>query len=153
MLLSTCVVIFPSLVPWPFFATWENWSGEEPIPFLFPLPECWQSNQVALRKWRNARNNGDQESWAIVAVCRRLGYAGLKPDHKKAVRSFGNGRDVLRACQSWMDSLNASKIAPESLCQRKRCFFPGSSFLSDQILQGRQSLQWNVSGQHYHVPQ
>ena len=26
---------------------------------------------------------------------RRLGYAGLKPDHKKAVRSFGNGRDVL----------------------------------------------------------
>jgi len=27
--------------------------------------------------------NGNQESWAIEAVCRRLGYTGLKPDHKK----------------------------------------------------------------------
>jgi len=26
-----------SLVPRPFFATWENWSGERPIPFLFPV--------------------------------------------------------------------------------------------------------------------
>ena len=89
--------------------------NEWPIPFLFPLPECWQSNQVALQKWRNTRNNGEQESWAIEAVCRRLGYAGLKPDHEKAVRSFGNSRDVLRACQPWMHSLNASKIAPVSL--------------------------------------
>ena len=32
-------------------------------------------------------NNGDQESWAIKAVCRRLGYAGLKPASEKAVRS------------------------------------------------------------------
>jgi len=27
-------------------------------------------------------------------VCRRLGYPGLKPDHEKTVRSFGNGWDV-----------------------------------------------------------
>ena len=67
-----------------------------------------------------------------------VGYAGLKPDHEKAVRSFGNSRDVLRACQPWMDSLNASKIAPESLCHWKRCFILGSSFLGDWNLQGRQ---------------
>ena len=85
-------------------------------------------------------SNGDQESWAIETVCRRLGYAGLKPDHEKAVRSFGF---VLRAFQPWMDSLNASKIAPESLCYWKRCFFLRSSFLGDRNLR---SLQWNVSG-------
>ena len=95
-------------------------------------------------------NNGDQESWAIEAVCRRLGYAGLLPDHEKDVRSFGNGRDVLRACQLWMDSLNASKIAPESLCCWKRGFFPGSSLLGDRNLR---SLQRNVSGRRYRVPQ
>ena len=83
------------------------------------------------------RNNGDWESRAIEAVCRRLGYTGLKPDHENAVRSLGNGRDVLRACQPWTDSLNASKIAPESLCRWKRCFFLGSSFLGDWNLQGR----------------
>ena len=83
-------------------------------------------------------NNGDQERWAIDAECRRLGYAGLKPDHEKAVRSFGNSRNVLRACQPWMDSLNASKIAPESLCRWKRFFFLGSSFLGDQNLMRRQ---------------
>jgi len=44
-----------------------------------------------------ATKNAKQE-----AVCRRLGYAGLKPDHEKAVMSVGNDRDVrnvLRACQ------------------------------------------------------
>jgi len=30
----------------------KNLSGERPIPFLFPPPERWRSNQVALRKWR-----------------------------------------------------------------------------------------------------
>ena len=96
-------------------------------------------------------NNGDQESWAIEAVCRSLGYAGLKPDHKTAVRSFGNGQDVLRACQPWMDSLNASKIAPESLCRWKRCFFLESSFLGDRNLQGRQIFATKCL--RYHVPQ
>ena len=37
--------------------------------------------------------------------------------YEKAVRSFGNDWDVLRACQSCMDCLNASKIAPESFCR------------------------------------
>ena len=144
-----------SLVSFPdhFSPHGKNRSGERPIPFLFPPPECWRSNQVALRKWRIHGNNGDQESWAIEAVYRRLGYAGLKPDHKKAVRSFRNGRDVLRACQPWMDRLNASKIGPESLCRWKRCFFPESLFLGDQNLQGRPSLQRNVSGWRYLVPQ
>jgi len=86
------------------------------------------------------RNNGDHKSWAIEAVCRRLGYTGLKPDHEKAVRSFRNGQDVLRACQPWMDSLNASKIAPKSLCRWKRCFFPGLSFLGNQKPPGKTDL-------------
>ena len=38
-----------SLVPRSFL------SGERSIPFSFPPPECWRSNQVALRKWRNTR--------------------------------------------------------------------------------------------------
>ena len=92
----------------------KNWSGEWPIPFSFPLPECWRSDQVSLRKWRIHGNNGNQESWAIEAVCRRLGYAGLKPDHEKAVRSFGNGRDVLGACQPWMQRSQLSRILRES---------------------------------------
>jgi len=49
--------------------------------------------------------------------------------------------------------LNASKIAPESLCRWKRCFFPGSSFLGDRNLQGRGSLQRCVSGRRYRVLQ
>ena len=72
------------------------------------------------------------------AMCRRLGYAGLKPDHEKAVRSVGNSWDVLRTCQPWMDCWNASKITPGPLCCWKRCFFLGSSFLGDWNLQGRQ---------------
>jgi len=35
-----------------------------------------------------------EESWAIKVVCRRLGYADLKPDHEKAVRSFANNQDM-----------------------------------------------------------
>jgi len=42
-------------------------------------------------------NNGDQESWAIKAVCRKLGYVELKLDHKKAVRSAMNSQDVLES--------------------------------------------------------
>ena len=146
------------LIPRPLFATQgKNWSGERPIIFRSRSLRRNVGGPVRLLCESDVIHgaNGNQETWAIEAVCRRLGYTGLKPDHKKAVMSFGNGRDVLRACQLWMDSLNASKIAPESLCRWKRCFFPGSSFLGldDRNLQGRQSLQRNVSGQRYRVPQ
>jgi len=33
----------------------------------------------------------------IEAICRRLGYTGLKPDHEKAVRSFMNGQDLFES--------------------------------------------------------
>ena len=36
--------IFTSLVPRPFFATQGKWSGEQPIPISFHMPECWQAN-------------------------------------------------------------------------------------------------------------
>jgi len=39
------------------------------------------------------KNNGNQESRAS----RILGYAGLKLDHEKAVRSFVNGLDVFES--------------------------------------------------------
>ena len=42
----------------------------------------------------------------------------------------------LRAWQPIVESLNASKIAPESLCRCKTLFFPGSSFLGNQNLCG-----------------
>ena len=102
------------------------------------------------------RNNGAQESWAIEAVCRRLGYAGLKPASEKAVRSFANSRDVLRAwivnCE-WKVWMPVRLLQSLSVAERARCFFPGSSFLGDRNLQGRWSLQWCVSGRRYHVPQ
>ena len=63
-------------------------------------------------------NNGNQESWAIEAVYRRSGYAGLKPSREKAVRSFVNGWDVLRASQPWMESLNASLSLQEVFLSR-----------------------------------
>ena len=51
-------------------------------------------------------NNGDQEGWAIEAICRRLGYAGLKPAGEKAVRCFANSLDtwklVNREWKVWM---------------------------------------------------
>ena len=34
------------------------------------------------------------------AVCRRLGLAGLKPEHEKAVRSFMNSQDVFESLTS-----------------------------------------------------
>jgi len=81
----------------------------------------------------------------IEAVCRRLGYTGLKPDHEKLVRSFVNSWDVLESLTTpTVESLNASEIAPESLCCWKIFIFPESTFLSDQNLRGRQSLQQNV---------
>jgi len=60
---------------------------------LVPHAGCWQANQVALCDVIHGQN-GHQESWAIEAICRRLGYAGLKQDHKKVVRSFMNSHDV-----------------------------------------------------------
>jgi len=68
-------------------------------------------------------NNGDQESWAIEAVCRTLGYAVLKTDHKKAARGIVNGQDEFGAWQPTVESLNASKIASESLCWWKKFSF------------------------------
>ena len=53
-------------------------------------------------------NNGDQESRVIEAVYRRLGYAGLKPGHETAVRSFVNGQDVSESLTTDSGSLNAS---------------------------------------------
>ena len=33
------------------FSPWRGkLSGEQPIPFSFHMPECWQANQVALHK-------------------------------------------------------------------------------------------------------
>jgi len=42
-------------------------------------------------------HHSDQESWAIEAVCRRLGYTGLKLDHEKGVRSFMKVWDVFES--------------------------------------------------------
>ena len=84
------------------------------------------------------RNNGDQESWAIKAVCRRLHYTGLKPDHEKAIRSFRNGREVLRTCQPWMDRLNANKIAPGSITEN------GVTFQDCRFLAIRTSREDNL---------
>ena len=109
-----------SLVPRLFFATWEKfvWWKAYSVPVPSTRMLAVQSGCFAKVKYLLHGNNGDQESWAIEAVRRRLGYTGLKPDHKKAIRSFRNGRDVLRACQMWMDRLNASKIAPESIAEK-----------------------------------
>jgi len=94
-------------------------------------------------------NNGNQESWAIKAVCRRLGYAVLKPDHKKAVRSFMN---ALKNYVWELDNRHWKFWMPIRLLQSLSFFFPGSYFLGDCNLQGRQSLQWSISGRHYCVP-
>jgi len=64
----------------------------------------------------------------------------LRRTETRSQEGYQEFRDVLRACQPWMDSLNASKIVPESLCRWKRCFFLGLSFLGDQNLQGRQTI-------------
>jgi len=149
ILVVSSVGLSPEFWSWKFWSPGLKFSVEKWSPRTHFFGKNSPPNQVALRsdvihgniKWRPRKvsNRGSvQES-----------YAGLKPDHEKAFRSFGNGRDVLRACQPWMDSLNASKIPPESLCRWKRCFFPGSSFLGDRNLG---SLQRNVSGRRYRVP-
>ena len=57
-------------------------------------------------------NNGDQESWVIKAVLRRLGYTVLKPEHEKTDRNLMNSQDVFENLQSTVETVNASKIAP-----------------------------------------
>ena len=98
-----------SLVPRPFFATQGKtglvnclfhshslrWNVGSPIRLL-----CEDDVLHG--------NNGDQKSWAIEAVCKRPGYAGLKPDHKKAVRSFRMCWELVKNCE-WT-VLNASKM-------------------------------------------
>ena len=143
-----------SLVSFPdhFSPHGKNWSGERPSPFSFPPPNV--SGPIRLLCERDVihGNNGDQESWAIEAVCRRLGCAGLKPASEKAVRSFANGRDVLRGCQPWMESLNASKIAPESVAERG-VSFQDRRFLVIGTSREDNLLQRCVSGRRYRVPQ
>jgi len=136
-----------SLIPRPliFSPHREKRSGEWPIPFYVGRPIMLRCTSEVIHG-----NNGDQESWAIEAVCRTLGYAVLKTDDKKAARGIVNGQDEFGAWQPTVESLNASKIASESLCWWKKILFPGSSFLGNQNLWGRQR---NVSGRHYHVPQ
>ena len=107
---------------------------------------CKQVDQKKLQKWHKLGNNGNQESLAIKAVIRRLGYAGQKLDHQKAVRSFVNSRDVFESLKPAMESLNGNEFAPESPWCWQRFFFPGS-FLCDQNLWERQ-IKW-----HYCVPQ
>ena len=95
-------------------------------------------NLVVLCNWHNTRAYGDRGNWAIKVVCRRLGYAGLKPDHEKAVRSFVNNQDMFvstidRQRKVWM---------PVRLLRSLTDFFLCFAFRTSW---GRQSLQRNVS--------
>ena len=48
--------------------------------------------------------------------------------------------DIMHGNNGNQERMNACKIAPESLCCSKRCFFPGSLFLGDQNLQRKTDL-------------
>jgi len=64
---------------------------------------------------------GHQEIWVTEAVCGRLGYAGLKPITRKQSGVSWTVGMCWRAWQLTVESLNASKFAPESLCHWEFC--------------------------------
>jgi len=58
-------------------------------------------------------NNGNQERWVIEATRRRLGYAGLKPNHKKAVKEYGELLGcVCEFCQPAMEDWMPVRLLP-----------------------------------------
>ena len=98
-------------------------------------------------------NNGDQESWVIEAVCKTLGYTGLKPDHKKAVRSFVNSWEVFKSLKTGSERLNASKIAKEKLLSPTEVFL-SRIFCLWWLKHPKETIfETNVSGWCYCLPQ
>ena len=123
----------------------KNWSGEPPLPFSFPPPECWRSNQVALRKWRNLweywrprklSNRGSVQETRLPRTETRL---------REGCQEFREGL----GCAERLSTVNGQFECQQD-CSRVSLslkevlfFFLGSSFLGDR----------NVSGRRYRVPQ
>ena len=88
------------LIPRPFFTT-QIKNG--PVNGLFhSCSTNWNAGHCMCDVMHG--NNGNQESWVIEVVCRRL-----KPDHEKVDRSFVNGWDVFESLATNSENLNASK--------------------------------------------
>ena len=101
---------------------------------------CWNVGRPIRLCLHKHRNNGNQENQVIEAVCRRPSYAGLKPDHEKAVRSFVNGRDVFWELdnQQWKVWIWVILLKGLSVAER------GFSFLNPLSLAIRTSEEGNV---------
>jgi len=81
-----------SLIPRPYF------SMDSLVNSLFCFcSTCWNAGKPIRLCCITDVIHGNNCDQVIKAVCRRLGYTGLKPDHKKAVKSFVNGPDVFNS--------------------------------------------------------
>ena len=49
---------------------------------------------------------------AIIQASQQLGYATIRPDQSRAIKSLMEGRDVLLACRRGLESLYASLCYP-----------------------------------------
>ena len=72
------------------------------------------------------------------AVCRRLGPAGLKPEHEKVVRSFMNSQDMFESLTTGSGKFECQK---DFFLLLTEFFLSRILFLGDGNLWGRQSSQ------------
>ena len=52
---------------------------------------------------------------AIIQASRQLGYATIRPDQNRAIKSFMEGRDVLISLPTWSGKLLCFSVLPYAL--------------------------------------